>query len=103
MSTIKIRIKPLEDASLIRILIAHPMDTGRVKDPVTGEPIPAHFIEEVKISHNGKLVAQCKFGTSVSRDPYLSFRLKGGKSGDRIQVRWTDNLGQSDSEEIALP
>ncbi len=103
MSTIKIRVKRLEGASLIRILIAHPMETGRRQDKTTGEIIPAHFIQEVRIEHNGRLITQCQLSTAVSRDPYLSVRLRGGKPGDKIRVSWTDNLGQSDSEDAVIP
>ncbi len=103
MSTIKIRIKRLETACLVRILIAHPMETGRRQDKATGETIPAHFIEEVKMEHNGKTVASCQFGTGVSRDPYLSVRLRDARPGDSVKVSWADNLGQSDSDEILVP
>jgi sulfur-oxidizing protein SoxZ len=103
MSTIKLRIKRLESACLIRILITHPMETGRRQDQASGAMIAAHFIQEVKIEHNGKLVASCQFGTAVSSDPYLSFRLREAKPGESIRVSWFDNLGQSDSEETQIP
>jgi sulfur-oxidizing protein SoxZ len=102
MSTIKIRAKRLDGATLIRLLIAHPMETGRKRDNATGELIPAHFIQEVKIEHNAKLIASCQLSTAVSRDPYLSVRLQGGLAGDKIKVTWTDNLGQSDSAETVI-
>ena len=103
MSTIKIRVKPLENAYLIRILIAHPMETGRRQDKDSGETIPAHYIQEVKIEHNGKLISRGEFGTAVSRDPYLSLRIRGAKPGDSIKVKWRDNLNESDAEEIQIP
>lgn len=103
MSTIKIRVKRREAVSLIRLLIAHPMDTGRKRNEASGKLIPARFIQEVKIEHNGKLVASCRLSTAVSRDPYLSLRLLGGAAGDKVKVSWTDNLGQSDSAETVIP
>ena len=102
MSSIKIRTKRVESACLVRLLISHPMENGRRLDKETGETIAAHFIQEVKIEHNGKLIARCQLGMAVSRDPYLSFRLKGTKAGDSIRVSWSDNLGQSDSEKIQI-
>lgn len=103
MSSIKIRIKPQNGKFLIRLLITHPMETGRRRDSVAGTIVPAHFIETVHVEHNGDLIARCHFGTGVSRDPYLSLRLRGGSPGDRIRVSWIDNLGQSDSAEATLP
>ncbi len=102
MSAIKIKFKPLESACLIRILITHPMETGRKQDKDSGTIIPAHYIQEVKIEHNEQLVASCQFGTAVSRDPYLSFRLRQAKPGDKVKVSWLDNLGQRDSEEATF-
>jgi sulfur-oxidizing protein SoxZ len=103
MSTIKIKIKRLESVCLLRILITHPMETGRRKDKESGEIVAAHYILEVNIEHNGKVVASCQFGAAVSRDPYLSFRLKQAKLGDSIKVSWLDNLGQSDNQESQVP
>jgi sulfur-oxidizing protein SoxZ len=103
MSSIKIRFKRVDSACLLRILIAHPMETGRRVDKATGTTAPAHFITEAKIEHNGQTVLNAQFGTGVSRDPYLSVRLKEAHTGDRIRVSWIDNLGQSDSEEALVP
>lgn len=102
MSSIKIRVKRQDSSCLVRILVTHPMETGRRQDKDSGAIIAAHFIQEVKLEHNGKLVASCQFGTGVSRDPYLSFRLMESKPGDTIRVRWLDNLGQSDAEEATI-
>lgn len=102
MPGIKIRFKRLEDACLLRILIAHPMETGRRQDKATGETVPAHFIQTLKIDHNGKTVASARLGTGVSRDPYFSFRLRQAQTGDRVRVSWEDNLGQSGSEEAVI-
>jgi sulfur-oxidizing protein SoxZ len=103
MPTIKIKFKRQDTACLVRILISHPMETGRRIDPATGENIPAHFIQAVDITHNGQPAAHCQFGTGVSRDPYLSVRLREAAAGDRVKVSWADNLGQSDSEEAVVP
>lgn len=102
MSSIKIRAKQAEGLTQIRVLITHPMHNGRIKDPVTGVAVPAHFIEHLRVEHNGRLIADCRLSTAVARDPYLGFRFRGGEPGDRITVRWTDNLGQSDQLETAI-
>jgi len=103
MSTIKLRFKRLGDATLIRMLVTHPMETGRRRDPATGTTAPAHYIQTLRIEHNGRTVADCQFSTAVSRDPYLSVRLHNAQSGDRIRVSWVDNLGASDRAESTVP
>jgi sulfur-oxidizing protein SoxZ len=102
MSTLKIRTKQQDGLTLVRILIDHPMETGRRRDEATGEMVPAHFITEIKIEHNGKRIASGLLTTAVSKNPYLSVRFKGGKPGDRIRVSWVDNLGQRDSAETTI-
>lgn len=99
---IKIRTKQKDGFTLVRILIDHPMETGRRKEETTGLLVPAHFITKVKIEHNGRLVAIGELSTAVSKDPYLSVRFAGGKSGDRIRVSWVDNLGGKESAEARI-
>jgi len=38
----------------------------------------------------------------MAKNPYLSFRLREAKPGDRIVVEWTDNLGTQDSVSTTL-
>lgn len=102
MSTLKIRAKQQDGLTLVRVLIDHPMETGRRRDDATGELVPAHFITEITIEHNGRRLAVGQLSTAVSKDPYISVRFKGGKPGDRIRVSWVDNLGQRDSAETRL-
>lgn len=102
MSTIKIRTKRVDGATLIRVLITHPMETGRRKDEMTGETVAAHYIRTVRIEHKARTVASCDFSTAVSRDPYVSVRLKGSEPGDPIRVSWEDNQGQKDSQDAVI-
>jgi sulfur-oxidizing protein SoxZ len=107
MSSIKIRTKRLlPDGNTqftlqtqIRILITHPMEHGRNRDKVTNQLIPAHFIQLLTVTHNDKSIAVCDIGTSVSKDPYFAFLLKGGEPGDKITVAWSDNLGNKDFQD----
>lgn len=99
MSSIKIRSKRIDGKTQIRTLIAHPMETGRNRDPKTNQPIPAHYIQELTVSRNGKVVVTSNTGASISKDPYFAFMLKGGEAGDKITIYWFDNLGNQDSEE----
>ena len=68
----------------VRVLMNHPMETGQRKDS------------------EGKLVVDAQISQAVSRNPVFSFRLKGGAKGDKIEVAWTDNKGESNSTQIAV-
>jgi len=96
-NTIKIRARNRGGVTEVKSLIQHPMETGLRKDKKTGEKIPAHYIKEVVCEHNGNTVCTANWGVAVSKNPYLSFKFKGGSSGDTIKISWNDNKGQSDS------
>lgn len=100
--SIRIRAKLKGDTTEVKALMSHPMDTGLAKDKKTGEKIPAHFIKEVKCEHNGKSVMVANWGVAISKNPYLSFKFKGGAKGDTIKISWNDNKGESDSDEAKI-
>lgn len=102
MSSIKLRAKAKDGVVTVKALVSHPMESGLRKDKKTGEPIPAHFIQEVVVAHGDKTVMTASWSGGVSKDPYLSFKFKGGNKGDTIKLSWTDNQGGSDSKEGAI-
>jgi sulfur-oxidizing protein SoxZ len=77
------------------------METGRRKDEA-GNLVPASYITGVTVRHNDRVVLECQFGTAVSKDPYLVFRFKGGKQGEKITVDWVDNKGDSRLDEAVI-
>ncbi len=102
MSGIKIRAQMKGDATEVKCLMTHPMETGQRKDEKTGQLIPAHHINEVTCEHNGAAVLTCVWGPGVSKNPYLSFEFSGGKPGDKVKVSWVDNKGETDTAEEAI-
>lgn len=100
-SSIKIRSQQLDDYTEIKVLLSHPMENGRNRD-VNGILIPAHFIQEMIIELNNKTIITADLGGSMSKNPFFTFQLKNGNSGQTLTVRWIDNLGQSDSAEHIL-
>jgi sulfur-oxidizing protein SoxZ len=102
MSSIKIRTKQQGDITLVKLLIEHPMETGRRRDEQTQRIVPAHYITELKVSHNGLSLVTGLLSTSISRNPYFSFRLRNAHQNDLIVVSWVDNLGLHDRAEYRL-
>jgi len=85
----------------IRVLMTHPMETGQRKDS-EGKIVPTHFIQNLTVMVNGKPVIEAQTSQAISRNPVFSFRLKGGAKGDKIEVSWLDNHGESNSTETAV-
>ncbi len=99
---IKIRAKEKGGVATIKALISHPMETGGRKDKKTGKTIPAHFIQEVKVSVNDQDMLTGHWSGGVSKNPYLSVKVAGGKQGDKVTISWVDNKGGSDSGEAKI-
>uniref|UniRef100_UPI0018E3C438 thiosulfate oxidation carrier complex protein SoxZ n=1 Tax=Macromonas nakdongensis TaxID=1843082 RepID=UPI0018E3C438 len=53
-------------------------------------------------THNGKTVLKCDWSGAVSQNPFLSFKFKGAAKGEKVQVKWTDNKGESRTDEAAI-
>ena len=100
-NTIKIRAKLNKDVAVIRMLIKHPMTVETV-DKKTGKKKPAHYIEKVNVTRNGKSLINANWGQAVSKNPYVSFTLTGVHKGDLLNVTWNDNTGNSDSKELTF-
>jgi len=85
----------------IRVLMAHPMETGQRKD-ASGKLVPMHFIQNVTVKLNGKTVVEGQISQAVSRNPVFSFRVKGGAKGDKVEVSWIDNQGETNKTEATV-
>jgi sulfur-oxidizing protein SoxZ len=97
----RIRATLAADKTTVRILMRHEMESGQRKDSA-GKTIPAWYIKEVSVSHNGKPVLTADWGPAVSKDPFLQFTIKGAKVGDKISVTWTDNKGDKRTDEAVV-
>lgn len=97
----KIRAAAKEGVTEVRVLMQHEMENGRRKDEA-GNLIPAWYITELKAQHNGKTVLEGQFGTSVSKNPYLIFRFRGGVAGDKVSISWMDNKGENQTDEVSI-
>ena len=86
----------------VKVLMNHPMETGNRKDAKTGQMIPLHFIRQVTASLNGTVVYEVQWSQAISKNPYLGFRLRGVKAGDRLAVAWLDNTGDKNAVETVI-
>ena len=75
----------------VRTLISHPMHTGLFRD-AEGNPIAAHWIQEVVVTYGGQQVARFEWTTGVSRDPFVTFPLKASREAP-LAITWKDNRG----------
>ena len=97
----KIRATLAGDATEGKVLMNHEMETGQRKDS-QGRTVPAWFIQNVTATWNGKTVLSAQWGPAISKNPFLSFRFKGGAKGDKVQVTWVDTKGETRTDEATI-
>ena len=97
----KIRAKLEGDVLDVRVLMAHPMETGQRKD-ASGNVIPLHFIQTITAQLNGRPVFQAETSQAVARNPVFGFKVKGAKAGDKLTITWIDNKGDKRTDEISV-
>jgi sulfur-oxidizing protein SoxZ len=97
----KIRASAAGDSTEVKVLMSHEMETGQRKD-AQGQTIPAWFIQNVVVTWNGRTVLSAQWGTAVAKNPFLSFKFKGGAKGDKIAITWTDNRGDKRTDEALI-
>jgi sulfur-oxidizing protein SoxZ len=100
---IRMRVKLEGDIADVRVLIAHPMETGLRKDAASGQPVPLHFIKTVVATLNGTPVLEAQWSQAMARNPYMQFRVRGAKPGDEVAIEWHDNRGESGRGSTTVP
>ncbi|CAK0766831.1 sulfur-oxidizing protein SoxZ [Gammaproteobacteria bacterium] len=97
------RIRATENKGVVdvKILMRHDMESGQRKDS-EGKLIPAMHITLVTAQIKGKEVFSAQFGPSVSKDPFLYFKIKGAAKGDEISVKWVDTQGDTRTDATTI-
>lgn len=85
----------------VKILIPHPMETGRRKDE-KGALVPAHYVTELTAQCKGKTIFHAELGPGISKDPFVSFQFEGAGLGDIVTVSWVDSKGATEKAETAI-
>ena len=99
-SPMRIRAAAKDGVIEVRVLMNHEMESGQRQE--NGVLVPAWHIKDVTASLNGRKVLEAQWGPAVSKNPYLAFKVKGGKTGDKISISWIDNRGGKRTDEATV-
>lgn len=99
--SIRIRAKMEGGVADVKARLSHPMETGLRRND-KGDLVPMHFIQSVVATLNGRVVLDAQCSQALSRNPFLGFRIRGAKAGDRIALAWIDNRGEKGSVESVV-
>lgn len=67
----EIRFRATPDAKSLQVSIRHPNNSGFQIDPVSGDPIPPHYVSHVRLSSGGKTLLEADTGISISENPTI--------------------------------
>ncbi|QSA98634.1 quinoprotein dehydrogenase-associated SoxYZ-like carrier [Methylococcus sp. EFPC2] len=82
-----------QQPNLAQLLISHPNITGMQMDQISRLIKPAHFVDEVKVSFNGKPILTAQTDIAVSADPNFRFYFVPDKAGE-LKAEIKDNQGK---------
>jgi sulfur-oxidizing protein SoxZ len=99
---IKVKPKSFKAGDILSIdaIIEHPMETGMRKDK-DGKLVPAHFITNVKVEYDGKVLSNMDMSQSVSVNPFIGFNLKAVAKSE-LKISTIDNKGEKSEKSITL-
>lgn len=86
----------------VKLKAKHPMHDGLSKDEVSGELIPAMFLQEITVVHGEKVVFIANLSGRVAKDPFLGFSFYGATSGDELLINWVESGGRAGSERALI-
>ena len=72
-----------------QLLISHPNITGMQMDQVTRFVKKSHFVDQLKVTFNDKLVMKAKIDIAISADPNFRFYFVANKGG-KLNAEFTD-------------
>lgn len=104
--SIKMRASLNGDVVDVKMLMSNPMENGLRTDAngklIKSPTVKPEYIETVKVTSNDRVVLTADWASAVSKNPYLAFRFKGGKSGDKITAEWKDTSGKTGTGETTV-
>jgi len=74
----------LGEANLMQLKISHPNITGLGASQRTGVKPPPHFLKEMKVSYDGKMIMKANITFAISQDPSFRFFFVPEKEADMI-------------------
>ena len=90
----KIRANVVGDSTEVKVLMSHEMETGQRKD-AQGKAIPAWFIQNVTVAHNGKTRSERAMGPGDREESVPVVQVQGWREGRQDR----DHLGGQQGRE----
>jgi len=83
----------LNQPNAVQLLVSHPNISGMQMDQISRMVKPAHYVNQVKVSFNGKPVFSAETDIAGSTDPNFRFYFVPDQAGE-LKAEIKDNLGK---------
>ena len=77
----------------VQLLVSHPNYTGFQMNQLTRHYIPAHFVQDIKVSYAGQTLMTVEGAISLSEDPSIHFSFLPRDDSDELSVEVRDTDG----------
>ncbi len=77
----------------VQLLVSHPNYTGFQMNQLTRHYIPAHFVQDIKVSYAGQTLMTVEGAISLSEDPSIHFSFLPREDSDELSVEVRDTDG----------
>ncbi len=67
------------------------------------ETWPKRHLDHLSVHLHGVLILEAGFGPGIAPEPFFALRIDDTRPGDRLEIHWRTNQGQSGVLEIILP
>jgi len=81
--------------------VSHPNFTGMSVNQRTGNIVPPHYVNKLKLTFNDKTIMSAETGISISQDPSFRFFFKPGQGG-KLRADVEDSKGNKYTEEFEV-
>lgn len=97
--SIKAIAKVKKGVAGVKLLIKHPMDSGRkmVDGKMMHDKAKEKYMEHLVVKHKGNTVFETHSTSALSKNPFIKFEFTGAAKGEEITISWKDNKGDSDT------
>ena len=76
-----------------RLMVRHPNYSGFQFDQISRSEIPAHYIDSVVVSSNGRVLFTAEPSISISENPVFTFLYRESNTNGTVDAAVTDNKG----------
>lgn len=78
----------------VQLLVSHPNYTGFQMNQLTRHYIPAHFVQDIKVSYAGRTLMAVEGAISLSEDPSIHFSYLPRVGSEEMSVEVRDTEGE---------